>query len=81
MNDISKIGGGKMLNNLEAEIARKRLKKKDIAKSINKTYITLSQKISGKYPFTYAEAVKIQETFFPDCDLKELFKSDQPKAG
>lgn len=69
-----------MLNNLEAEIVRKKINKKDVAKSINKTYITLMQKISGKYPFTYAEAVQIQETFFPDCDIKELFKSDQPKA-
>lgn len=66
-----------MYNNLEAEIARKRIKKHIIAKVIGKTYNTLNLKISGKYPFTYDEALRIQEEFFPECDFKELFKKSE----
>lgn len=65
-----------MFNNLEAEIVRKRIKKQEIAKEIGRTYNTLNLKISGKYPFTYDEALIIQEKFFPECDLKELFKKE-----
>lgn len=63
-----------MHNNLQAEIKRKNINKKLIASSIGKTYNTLNLKISGKYPFTYDEALKIQETFFSEFNLKELFK-------
>ncbi|CEK30276.1 hypothetical protein JGS6364_09221 [[Clostridium] sordellii] len=63
-----------MYLNLEAEIARKKIKKASIAKYIGKTYNTLNLKLSGKYSFTYDEALKIQEQFFPECDLKMLFK-------
>ncbi|MEF9991358.1 MAG: hypothetical protein RR657_01515 [Peptostreptococcaceae bacterium] len=63
-----------MHNNLEAEITRKRINKQKIATTIGRTYNTLNLKISGKYPFTYDEAIKIQEEFFPECDLKDLFK-------
>lgn len=63
--------------NLEAEIARKKIKKPIIAKAIGKTYNTLNLKIAGKYSFSYDEAVTIQEEFFPEVDLKELFKKSK----
>lgn len=63
-----------MYNNLEAEIIRKRIRKQEIAREIGRTYNTLILKLAGKYAFTYDEAVTIQEKFFPECDLKELFK-------
>ena len=66
-----------MYPNLEAEIARKRIKKPILASAIGRSYNTLNLKIAGKYPFTYDEALKIQEEFFPDYDLKELFKQEQ----
>lgn len=65
-----------MYNNLEAEIVRKKVKKEQIAKKIGKTYNTLMLKMSGKYSFTYDEAILIQETYFPDCNIKELFKNN-----
>lgn len=68
-----------MYNNLEAEIARKKIKKTVIAKEIGKTYNTLNLKISGKYPFTYDEALIIQEKFFPECEFKNLFKKFEMK--
>ncbi|MDU1053325.1 hypothetical protein [Clostridium baratii] len=66
-----------MYCNLEAEIARKKIKKPIIAEAIGKTYNTLNLKIAGKYPFTYDEALIIQEEFFPEVDLKELFKKTE----
>lgn len=66
-----------MYRNLEAEIVRKEISKDEIAKAINKTYNTLTLKMAGKFPFTYDEAVTIQEKFFPNCDLKTLFKKTE----
>ena len=66
-----------MYKNLEAEIARRNISKNDLAKVIGKNYITLTLKLRGKSSFLYEEAVKIQETFFPECDLKELFAVDK----
>ncbi|MDC4242398.1 hypothetical protein NE398_19900 [Clostridium tertium] len=68
-----------MYNNLEAEIVRKRINKQDIAKEIGRTYNTLNLKIAGKYHFTYDEALAIQEKFFPEYDLKKLFKKFESK--
>ncbi|MPM62041.1 hypothetical protein SDC9_108907 [bioreactor metagenome] len=71
-----------MYNNLEAEIARRKIKKRMIAKTIGRTYNTLNLKISGKFPFTYDEALIIHEKFFPECGFKELFeKSDETKLN
>lgn len=68
-----------MYNNLEAEIIRKRIKKPVIAEAIGRIYNTLNLKISGKYPFTYDEALTIHEKFFSECDFKELFKKTEIK--
>lgn len=65
-----------MYTNLEAEIVRKKLSKEVIANTIGKTYTTFTLKLNGKYSFTYDEALIIQESFFPECDLKTLFKRD-----
>lgn len=62
-----------MYRNLEAEIARIGADKHDLAKSIGRTYNTFLCKMRGEYPFTYDEAVKIQENFFPNTDIKILF--------
>lgn len=65
-----------MYLNLEVEILKKKIKKEEIARTIGKTLNTLKQKMIGTSSFTYDEAVKIQETFFQNYDLKELFKNE-----
>lgn len=65
-----------MYLNLEVEILKHKIKKEEIAKVIDKTLNTLRQKMIGTSNFTYDEAVKIQETFFQNYDLKELFKNE-----
>lgn len=34
---------------------------------------TVSDKLKGKYPFTFREAMLVQEKFFPEYELKYLF--------
>ena len=65
-----------MYLNLEVEMLKKKIKKEEIATTIGKTLNTLRQKMIGTSSFTYDEVVKIQETFFQNYDLKELFKNE-----
>ncbi len=62
-----------MYKNLLAEMARNGVTRAQIAEVVGKSYNHVREKIKGKYEFEYGEAVKIQETFFPDLDLKYLF--------
>lgn len=62
-----------MYRNLTAEMARRGLNADDIARVIKKSVRTARDKLSGKYPFYFDEAVKIKETFFAGMDLEYLF--------
>jgi hypothetical protein len=64
----------KMYRNLVAEMARNQVDRYAIAKAIGKSYNQTREKINGKSPFTYDEALTIQEAYFPDVDLKYLFE-------
>lgn len=59
---------------IEAEIARRQIKKKDIAKAINITPRSLSIKLMGKSDFTLTEAFAIRESFFSDMTVEKLFE-------
>lgn len=63
-----------MYNNLIAEMARNHFKRDIIAKTIKKSYNQTREKINGKSSFTYDEALTIQETLFPELELKYLFE-------
>ncbi len=58
---------------LEREIAGRGIKKKDIAESIGVCYKALSNRMTGKTPFTWPEVCKIRNTFFPDMENDVLF--------
>lgn len=49
-----------MYPNVRAEITRAGLLNKDVAKELDITESTFSQKLSGNYPFTFSEAVKVK---------------------
>lgn len=59
---------------LEAEIARRQVKKKDIAEAINIAPRSLSIKLMGKSDFTLTEAFVIRERFFEDMTVEKLFE-------
>lgn len=71
-----------MYRNLEAEMTRQSVTKKDIADCLGVGYGTILVKFQGKYRFYFDEAMKIKENFFPDCSLEYLFNFDvQQKAA
>ena len=59
---------------LAGEIAKRGLKKKDIAESIGICNRALSSKLSGRVPFTWPEVSAIRARFFPDIAPDDLFR-------
>lgn len=67
---------------LAGEIAKRGIKKKAIAASIGVCQKSLTNKLSGKAPFTWPEVRKIKTQFFPDMKLDELFaECDESGTG
>ena len=62
-----------MYRNLEAEMVREGITKKAMAEELGFRYTTLTEKLKGKYPFRFDEAVLIKKTYFPDLSLEYLF--------
>ena len=60
--------------NLRAEMARNDISMKAIADSVGMTRNTLSNKLRRKSPITLEEAYAINQIFFPDQDIKYLFR-------
>ena len=63
--------------NLEAEIARKGVAKKEIAETLGVRLATVYDKLKGKYPFTLDEALKMKDKYFPEFTLEYLFYSEE----
>jgi transcriptional regulator with XRE-family HTH domain len=65
-----------MFNNLEAELKRKKIRREDLAKEMNLTIGTVSQKLNGKTPITLAEANLIKRVLGVEMPLEVLFAVD-----
>lgn len=61
---------------LSGEIAKRGIKKKAIAEHIGVCEKSLSNKLSGRVPFTWPEVKAIRHRFFPDMTTDELFTTD-----
>ena len=72
MNDISFRKELRMLNIDEAR-KEKGISIVDIADYLCVRSQTVSDKLKGKYPFTFQEAMSLQQKFFPEYELKYLF--------
>lgn len=59
---------------LNGEIANRGITKTAIARSLKISYRSLYNKMAGITPFSLEEALSIQERFFPDMDLRTLFR-------
>ena len=70
-----------MYQNLMAEMARRGIKKKDLAAFLGLRYPTLVDKTNGRSRFFFDEAVKIKNHFFPDCSLEYLFESKNDRTA
>lgn len=63
-----------MYKNLKAEMARNSVLGKDIAKALGIRQATISSRLTGKTEFSYKEAKRIKDTFFPNVELEYLFE-------
>lgn len=63
-----------MYPNLEAELSRRGIKKKMLATIIETTQQTIYRKLSGEFPFTLKEALKIKDELFPLLSIEYLFE-------
>lgn len=66
-----------MYPNLRAEMARKNITTEAIAEALDIDPRTARKKLSGESQFTIVECQKVNDTFFPDCDLDYLFEQKQ----
>lgn len=69
------------LDNLEAEMKRKKITRHDIATLLGLSYRTIHSRFNGESEWGYSECVKVRDTFFPDMELSYLFATDTQDDG
>jgi DNA-binding XRE family transcriptional regulator len=62
--------------NLDAEMARSRISRHDLAKATGVTYKSISQRLNGTIDFSVTEAKKIQALFGGEFTIEYLFKNE-----
>ena len=67
-----------MYGNLIAEMARKKISIEEVSNLLGIHRNSVSYKLN-KGSFYIDEGESIQETFFPDLDMKYLFEKDEAK--
>lgn len=60
-------------NNLEAEMKRKNISRRDIANLLGVTYRTIISKFNGESEWKFSECIKIRDAYFQWMGLEELF--------
>lgn len=61
---------------LESEIILRKISKKDIYSLLGFHANTFTLKLNGNLRFSLDEAIRIQETFFSDISVNQLFRHD-----
>lgn len=61
---------------LESEIILRKISKKDIYSLLCLQANTFTLKLNGNLRFSLDEAIRIQETFFPDISVNQLFRHE-----
>ena len=70
------IDGSAYYPRLEAEMILRHITRLDLKDCIKLKYNTLCKKVNGELRFSLEEAIKIQETYFPDISVNELFRHE-----
>lgn len=76
LNTIYRKENTELVQNLEIEMTRNKITKKELAEVIGMPTRTFFDKLSGKSKFTTEEAFKIRDAFFPDLTLDYLFEQE-----
>lgn len=66
---------------LVGEMAKKNITNESIANLLGIHRNSVYNKLRGLSSFSVEEAVTIRNTFFPDADIDELFKTEEKKSG
>lgn len=64
-------------SNLIGEMAKRKIEKYKVARELGIHVNSFRNKLNGKTSFSVDEAIQIQETFFPDLEIKYLFGRDR----
>jgi DNA-binding XRE family transcriptional regulator len=70
-----------MYRNLEAEMIREGVTRKDLAEALGVRYATVIDKLKGRYSFTLDEAFIIRNKFFPHLSFEYLFERNENKTA
>ena len=70
-----------MYLNLNAEMARNKITQIDMAKALNISTSTLSEKMTGKKDFKLKECKTIIKTLLPNNTMDYLFKIEDEEEG
>lgn len=62
--------------NLKGEMAKRGITIEELSKELGIHRNSVSNKLNGDSSFTVEEAFKIQDKYFPDLELKYLFKAE-----
>lgn len=62
--------------NLKGEMAKRNVSIEDISKLLGIHRNSVSNKINGESAFNFEQSVAIQEKYFPDLELKYLFRKE-----
>ena len=68
------------VENLEAEMKRKKISRSDIASLLGLSNRTIHSRFNGESEWGYSECVKVRDTYFPDKTLDYLFATEEDPA-
>ena len=81
MNKSKERGEEKMgYPTLRGELAKRKISIEELALLLGLHRNSVSNKLNGSSCFTIEESMKIQETYFPDKELKYLFEKEEKGA-
>ncbi len=69
------------VDNLEAEMKRKKISRSEIATFLGVSYRTIHSRFNGEVQWEYSECVRIRNHFFPECSLEYLFTTEKNEKG
>lgn len=65
------------VDNLEAEMKRKKISRRDIANLLGLSYRTIHSRFNGDSEWGYSECVKVRDSLFPNEELSYLFQTSE----
>ncbi|OLR58259.1 hypothetical protein BHF70_00615 [Anaerostipes sp. 494a] len=65
-----------MYATLIGEMAKKKVKKEDVAKLLGRHWNSVANKLNGISSFSVEESILIRDRYFPEWKIEDLFKKE-----